>query len=200
MPDHPTPLEALDDALLLREARRSSAAFRILYDRHASRIHAFHLRRTGDRDAAYDLTAETFAQAWVFRDRYVDHREGTIAPWLFGIARHVLAASVRRGRLERRATDRLHLQTVASPSLAVDGWLAGLDEELAAALRDLPDGQRRAVELRVLADAAYEDVARELDCTPATARVRVHRGLATIRRRLSAGPTIPPDLSQGVER
>jgi RNA polymerase sigma-70 factor (ECF subfamily) len=193
-------LEATDDAGLLREARRSSAAFRVLYDRHAARIHAFHLRRTGDRDAAHDLTAETFAQAWFFRERYVDHREGTIAPWLFGIARHVLAASVRQRRLERQASDRLHLEA-ASGAVAVDDvWLAGLDEDLAAAIQDLPDGQRRAVELRVLADQAYDDVARELDCTPATARVRVHRGLATIRRRLTADPTITTDLPEGADR
>jgi len=79
-----------------RESRHSSAAFRVLYDRHAERIHGFLLRRTRDPGAAVELTAETFAQAWLSRDRYTDHDEGTIAPWLFGIARHVLAASVRR--------------------------------------------------------------------------------------------------------
>lgn len=66
-----------------------------------------------------------------------------------------------------------------------DTWLDGLDDDLGAALAALPDGQRRAIELRVLADRAYEDVARELDCTPDTARVRVHRGLSAIRRRLA---------------
>ena len=66
-----------------------------------------------------------------------------------------------------------------------DTWLDGLDEDLETALAALPDGQRRAIELRVLADQAYEDVARELDITPDTARVRVHRGLTAIRRRLA---------------
>src|SRR4029077_7781606 len=90
------PPETRPDAGLFRDTDRTSAAFRILYDRHAGRIHGFLLKRTRDPDAAIDLTAETFAQAWVSRDRYVDHDEGTIAPWLFGIARHVLASSVRR--------------------------------------------------------------------------------------------------------
>jgi RNA polymerase sigma-70 factor (ECF subfamily) len=197
-------LETASDADLLRDARRSSAAFRILYDRHARRIHAFHLRRTGEDAAAVELTAETFAQAWLSRDRYVDQGEGTIAPWLFGIARHVVAASVRRRSLDRVARERLHLELEPISIDVQPTWLDDLDSDLTAALADLPDGQRRAIELRVIADQAYDDVARDLDCTPQAARVRVHRGLTAIRRRLTGDihstdqPAI--DRPQGVSR
>lgn len=178
-------LETTTDADLLARARRDPAAFRVLYDRHAGRIHAFHLRRSRDPGAAMELTAETFAQAWLSRERYVDHAEGTAAPWLFGIARNVLAASVRRRAVERTALERLSLQIQPTAATVDATWLDGLDGDLASALAELPDGQRRAIELRVLADQAYDDVARELDCTPETARVRVHRGLRSIRQRLS---------------
>ncbi len=203
MADDPE-LDTASDADLLRDSRRQSAAFRLLYDRHAGRIHAFHLRRTRDPGAAIELTAETFAQAWLSRDRYADHGEGTIAPWLFGIARHVVAASVRRRTLDRAARERLRLD-VEPATIEVDpGWLDGLDDDLTAALAELPDGQRRAIELRVVADQAYDDVARDLDCTPEAARVRVHRGLTAIRRRLTgdAHPTDQPatDHPQGVNR
>ena len=177
--------ETATDAELLRAARKDSTAFRALYDRHAARIASFHLKRTRDPGAAMELTAETFAQAWLSRERYTDHDEGTAAPWLFGIARHVLASSVRRRAIDRVAQDRLALGLAHAATMTVDEtWLDGLDEDLASALAELPDGQRRAIELRVLADGAYEDVARELDITPETARVRVHRGLSSIRRRL----------------
>jgi RNA polymerase sigma-70 factor (ECF subfamily) len=178
-----TSLESATDADLLRDARRRSAAFRVLYDRHAGRINAFLVRRTRDPAAAIELTAETFAQAWLSRDRYENHGEGTIAPWLFGIARHVLAASVRKRALERTALDQLQLFLAPTTTDVSDGWLDGLDDDLSAALANLPDGQRRAIELRVIADQAYDEVARRLDITPAAARVRVHRGIATIRRR-----------------
>jgi len=178
--------EDATDAELLRESRRDSTAFRVLYDRHSSRIHAFHLKRTRNTGAAMELTAETFAQAWLSRERYRDHGEGTAAPWLFGIARHVLASSVRRLSIDRVAQDRLALGLAHTATTTIDEtWLDGLDDDLAAALAELPDGQRRAIELRVLADGAYEDVATELECTPETARVRVHRGLSSMRRRLA---------------
>ena len=185
MARHPTNEQATD-AELLRAARRDPGAFRVLYDRHAIKIHAFHLKRTHDAGAAMELTAETFAQAWLSREAFRDHEAGTAAPWLFGIARHVLASSVRQRRIERVAQDRLAVGLAHLATTAVDDtWLDGLDDDLVTALAALPDGQRRAIELRVLADQGYEDVARELDCTPDTARVRVHRGLTSIRRRLA---------------
>ena len=84
------------------------------------------------------------------------------------------------------AGDRLQLELAPHPVAVDESWLDGLDGDLTAALASLPDGQRRAIELRVLADQAYETVAGELDISPQAARVRVHRGLRSIRRRLEA--------------
>ena len=60
-------LNDLSDAELLRHSRRSSAAFRVVYDRHVVRLNAFLWRRTGDPTSAFELTAETFASAWLSR-------------------------------------------------------------------------------------------------------------------------------------
>src|SRR3954453_11417292 len=95
------------DAQLLAAAETDAHAFREVYDRYAGAIHRFHLGRTRARDAALDLTAETFAQAWLSRRRFRDLAGGSAGPWLFAIARHVLVASVRRGRLERAACEPL---------------------------------------------------------------------------------------------
>lgn len=178
------------DRELLRRADRDPSAFRAVYDRHAARIHGFHLRRTRDAGAAFELTAETFAEAWLSRTRFADPGDGSAAPWLFGIARNVLASSVRRRAVERRGVDRLALHLEPATVTVDEAWLEGLDADLGAALAELPDGQRRAIELRVIADQAYDDVGRLLEISPGAARVRVHRGLAAIRDRLTATATI----------
>src|SRR5262245_58108987 len=108
------------DAELLRAARRDPAAFREVYDRHAESVYRFALRRTGDPDAAHDLTAETFARAWLQRKRFRDEASGLAGPWLFGIARNVISQSVRRRRIERAACEKL-------------GMLERLDEPRTAA-------------------------------------------------------------------
>jgi hypothetical protein len=85
-------LHEATDAELIRRSRRSAEAFRALYDRHAERVHRFLARRTGDGQAALELTAETFAAAWLSRARFEDRAGGSAAPWLYGIARNVLGA------------------------------------------------------------------------------------------------------------
>jgi RNA polymerase sigma factor (sigma-70 family) len=169
------------DAQLLRAARTAAAPFRELYERHAGRIQGYHLRRTRDADAAHDLTAETFARAWLLRRRFRDDAGGSAAPWLYGIARNVLLESVRHGELEREACRRLRIfeRLDREPAAAEpdETWLEGLDEALAT----LPAGQREAIDLRIVRDLDYEGVAAELETTPRAARVRVSRGLASLR-------------------
>jgi len=168
------------DASLLAAARTDPHAFRELYDRYATRVHAFHVTRCRNDDTAHDLTAETFAQAWLSRTRFHDEAGGTAAPWLFAIARHVLLNSVRSRRLEQSARERLGLLDGVDRSQTPEpdeSWLEGIDDALA----QLPAGQREAIELRVVDDLDYDGVAKRLETTPAAARVRVHRGLAALR-------------------
>jgi RNA polymerase sigma-70 factor (ECF subfamily) len=173
------------DARLLREARSHPAAFRELYERYADGVHGFHLRRTRDVDAAHDLTAETFAQAWLSRQRFRDEAGGSAGPWLYAIARHVLLGSVRRQTLERSACERLgvfeRLDREPVEVEPAESWLEGLDE----ALEELPESQREAIRLRVVADLDYDGVAHALGTTPRAARVRVSRGLAALRKRIT---------------
>src|SRR4051794_23097962 len=106
----PPPSPSSTDAALLVASRADAGAFQSLYERHAARIHAQHLRQTRNADAAHDLTAETFAQAWLVRTRFRDEAGGSALPWLLGIARNVILQSVRRRELEQRACERLGLR------------------------------------------------------------------------------------------
>jgi RNA polymerase sigma-70 factor (ECF subfamily) len=174
------------DAELVSRSREDPSAFAELYGRHAAAIHRYHSRCTRDADAALDLTAETFAQAWLTRMRFRDEAGGSAAPWLYGIARNVLLMSVRRRRIERAGLERLGMLGDPRTTSGVehqpdDSWLV----ELEAALEELPAAQREAVRLRFDADLAYDEVAQRLETSPQAARVRVHRALSTLRARLT---------------
>jgi RNA polymerase sigma-70 factor (ECF subfamily) len=172
------------DAELLAAARTDAAAFRELYERYAARIHGYHLRRSRDAHAAHDLTAETFAQAWLSRGRFRDEAAGSAGPWLFGIARHVLLVSVRQRRLERSAAERLGVLDAAASANAPEpgeSWLDGVDEALA----HLPEAQQQAIRLRVIDDLGYDEAAARLETSPQAVRARVSRGLSALRRHFS---------------
>jgi RNA polymerase sigma-70 factor (ECF subfamily) len=168
------------DAELLRAARSDPAAFGELYQRHAPAVFRWLERRAGHVSA--DLTAETFAQAWLSRRRFQDRRGGSAVPWLLGIAQNVLNEYLRRDRVESKARLRLGL-----PLDLADDDLERVDERLSrnealiAAVEALPDHERAALELRVGEDLSYDEVARCLTIRPAAARLRVSRAL----RRLS---------------
>jgi len=168
---------ARTDAELLRDARRDPAAFGELYERHVAAVHAWQRRRLPF--AAADLTAETFAQAWLSRRRFRDRRDSSALPWLLGIARNVLAESVRRDRVETRARERLGLPL----DLAAEGGYAEVEDRLspraslAEGVQRLPEHERRALELRVLDELPYDEVAGALAIRPAAARLRVSRAL-----------------------
>ena len=189
MASSPTPptSDVSSDAFLLAAARHDPDAFRELYERYAEAVHGYFVRRTGSRAAALDLTAETFAQAWLVRARFRDEAGGSAAPWIYGIARNVLLMSIRRGAIERRATERLGLrEQLDRPQYVEDrvpdgGWADGADE----LLDTLPADQREAVRLRVVEDMEYADIAQALGTTPGAARVRVHRGLTALKRHLT---------------
>lgn len=179
------------DARLIADADTDPAAFRALYDRYAASVFAVARKRTGDRESALDITAETFAQAWQSRGRFADSCGGSAGPWLFGILRHVLAraAHARQGQLD--AVHALALDRRSAEVSVVSDWLDGLDEEVDSALAALPASQRRAVELRVVHDQDYGVVARELGCSPGAARIKVSRGLGVLRAELN--PTHPQE-------
>jgi RNA polymerase sigma-70 factor, ECF subfamily len=126
------------DAELLRDARRDPQAFGELYARHVAAVCDWHARRIPW--AAADLTAETFALAWLARQRFHDRRDGSALPWLLGIARNVLRDSARRDRIATRARERLGLPL----DLAGEGGYDEVEErlsprsELARALAGLP--------------------------------------------------------------
>jgi RNA polymerase sigma factor (sigma-70 family) len=173
------------DAELLAAARTDPQAFREFYDRYAVWIRAWFQRQTRSETAALDLTAETFAQAWRSVKRFRDEAGGSGAPWLFGIARNLLRQYHKHNRIETAARERLGLSVAFAESddyEAVDERIAArsLLPALAAAVRLLPPDQRRALELRVVQQLDYEEVAGRLGCSQNAARLRVSRALRAL--------------------
>ena len=167
--------------------RRDAEAFGIFYRRRVDAVLAFFLRRTGDRELAADLTAETFAAALASLPRYRPQRSTALA-WLFTIAHHKMVDSLRRGQVEDRARRRLGLE----PLTFSDEEIELVEQRAASAAGDsalltlerLSAEQRAAVRGRVLEEAEYEELAGRLKCSEAVVRKRVSRGLAEIRTRM----------------
>ncbi len=156
--------------------------FGAFYAEHAERLLVFFARRTFDVEVARDLTAETFAEALRTRSRFRGTSAEEAGGWLYGIARHKLSRFVRRGVAERRSLDRLGVRV---PEITPDeharvvelAGLADLRSVVAQEFRRLSAEQQAAVQLRVVDELSYGEVAERLHISEPTARARVSRGL-----------------------
>lgn len=182
-------LEQWSDEQLLHDRKRPDDTFATFYRRHVLSVLAFYARQGTQSTTAGDLAAETFAAALLARRRYRPDNE-TARPWLLTIAARKLADSHRRGAREDRARRQLGIESVALDAQDAADY-AELPElvlhnesDAVRALATLPDGQRSAVEKRVVDGQSYEQVAADLSISRDAARQNVHRGLAALRARL----------------
>jgi RNA polymerase sigma-70 factor (ECF subfamily) len=178
------------DAELLRASRHDAEAFGEFYDRHAPAVLAFFQRRTACAQTSLDLTAETFAEAFASRRRFRDMGAPALA-WLLTIGRRKLSRSLERERVEQRALRRLGIERVQLD----DGAYERLEElcanaelrgQVENALALLTPRVAEAVELRVVLELPFGEVARRLGCSEIAARMRVARGLSQLHETLEA--------------
>jgi RNA polymerase sigma-70 factor (ECF subfamily) len=164
-----------------------------LYRDHARTLLVFVARRVYDPEVAMDVVAETFAAAFSVRHQFRDPEgsgdDGDAVAWLYGIARHQLSRYYRRGRVERRALERLGVERrgLTDPEYERIEELAGLAdlrEAAAAALARLSAEHRSVVQLRVIEERSYPYVAEQLGISEQAARARLSRAL----REMAASP------------
>jgi len=179
-----------DDVELIVRSWDEPEAFGALFERHAETLLGYFARRTLDPEAAAELTAETFAQAFASRRRFRARGRGA-AGWLYGIARHQLSRFFRTGAVDARARHRLGMP---EREVSLDGYerieelidFERVGRAIGRAFSVLSDEQREALTLRVIEGRPYREIANALRCTEETARARVSRGLKRLATLLDA--------------
>jgi RNA polymerase sigma factor (sigma-70 family) len=189
------------DAAAMSASLEDAERFTAIFDTHFAPIHRFLYRRVG-RDAADELAAETFAEAFRRRRSYDPSRAG-VRPWLFGIATNLLRHHVRGERRRLLAYARTEEDPVFRPDLeAVDARVdaGAMGPRLALGLATLRAADRDVLLLYAWADLGYEEIAQALSIPIGTVRSRLHRARRRIRELLEAGgqsPGVPFDEGVG---
>ena len=159
--------------------RSGDAAFERLFRAHAEPLFAFLVYRTGDRQLAEDLLADTFERVLRRRVRF-DPRRGGERNWLYAIAVNLVRDQARRERIEVNALERAADREAAHVD---DGALGAVEDRdlLGRALTRLSDEEREAIALRFGSDLKVKDVARVLGEREGAVEKRISRALAKLR-------------------
>jgi RNA polymerase sigma factor (sigma-70 family) len=168
----------------IRSIGADPAALSEFYRAHVGEVTRFVARRVADPHLAADLTAEVFLAAIDAAERY---RGSTGGPrtWLFGIARHVIAAEFRRSARERRVESQIAGRRLLDAD-DIDRLMAKIDaarqvRALHSELRALPETERAVLELIAVDGLSIAEAAAALGIRPVTARVRLHRARRALR-------------------
>jgi RNA polymerase sigma-70 factor (ECF subfamily) len=156
------------------------AVLTALFDAHFEPLLAYGRRRTAQLSDAEDLVAETFVVAWRRLDRLPARPEEQL-PWLYGIARRVLANQRRGAGRRLRLLERLRLSFARSNSpVAAD---------VSAALHALPERDREILRLVAWESLTHAEAGVVLGISPNAVAIRLHRARERLRQAMKGPPS-----------
>jgi RNA polymerase sigma-70 factor (ECF subfamily) len=161
-----------------RPGQADQERFRRLFDDAYRPLLAYALRRTDEAADAEDVVAETMLVAWR-RQRDLPAGEDAI-PWLYGVARRVLA-NQRRSRARRRRLERL-LQPLLRQSTHQEE-IEPVDAVIAATRR-LPPSDQEVLRLAAWENLSHAQIGTVLGCSENAAALRLHRARRRLREEL----------------
>jgi RNA polymerase sigma factor (sigma-70 family) len=178
------------DASVIVASLTAPERFGLLFDRHATVVFRYLVRRVGMNDADA-LLGEVFRIAFEKRASYDATRENA-RPWLYGIATNLLARHRRTEARRLRATARLVSREVSpgdpAEEIAATVDAAQLWPDVADAVASLPEEERDALLLYVWEGLSYEEIAAALVVPVGTVRSRLNRARVKLRElRASTG-------------
>jgi RNA polymerase sigma-70 factor (ECF subfamily) len=170
------------DALLAaRLAAGDDHALADVFDRLAPVVYGAALRVLGEDSAAQDVAQDVFVELWKHPDRY-DPAAGSLRTYLIVLARH-RAVDVVRSELRRIARQERHYRlSPEQPHLSVSEEVTAAEAAsvVRAAVRQLPEAQRRVVELAYFQGLTCREAARAADIPEGTAKSRLRLALAKL--------------------
>ena len=183
------PEKISDNELLRRLLNGDEEAFICLYRRRQAAIYRFALQMSGSEVIAEDVTQEVFMMLMRDGDGY-DARRGTVAAYLYGIARNFVLR-----KLERESRFVPIAEESDAEAAAADGFIVTQNplfdltrnETIAAvraAILQLPAHYREVVVLCELNELSYAEAAEVLSCAIGTVRSRLSRARAILADKL----------------
>ncbi|HEU4868104.1 MAG TPA: sigma-70 family RNA polymerase sigma factor [Actinomycetota bacterium] len=179
--------ETSDDSDLLGGlAAGNQESLAALYDRYGNAALGLAFKVCGNRAIAEDIVQEAFLALWQKPDSF-DARRGSAGSFLMGIVHHKAVDAVRREASVHRREENFAAepQESSEDEVVEAAWVAMRKSKVRAALGQLSDVQREALELAYLQGLTYSDVAARLNIPLGTAKTRMRDGMIRMRTLLA---------------
>ena len=185
----------MQDELLIRRAQRGDAdAFEQLLLEHQKNVYNLCYRMAGNPDDAMDLSQETFLRAWRCLDQY--QFASAFSTWLYRLCSNICIDFLRRRRRQQTVPltfedadgeEQTYAVPDAQPLPEEQVELKLTRETLAAAMAQLLPEHRAVLQLRVVNEMSYEQIADVLDIQIGTVKSRLSRARNQQKKILERG-------------
>ncbi len=167
----------------MRSGNDFEERFNALYRVHRAAVLRYASRRC-DPDTARDVVADTFLVAWRKHSAIPDDPD-QVAPWLYGVARRVLANTERSARRTQRLTVRLG-QASLDEQVPDHATAITERERLIQALHRLPSRDQEVLRLVGWEELDLAGVALAMGCSPSAMAARIYRARRKLEVALAA--------------
>jgi RNA polymerase sigma factor (sigma-70 family) len=178
--------QLLEQFLSRGDKASTEAAFAALVERHGAMVLSVCQRIVPEPHDADDAFQATFL-VLACRARAI-HGRGTVAAWLFGIARRVAAGARAQATRRRRQLGKLHADRMVLNPLGATSEAPEFETDyspLLAAIDELPQRLREPIILHYFEGLRTEVIAQRLGCPRGTVLSRLARARDRLRRRLA---------------
>ena len=177
-----------DERLMRELAEGHQEALGPLYARYARVVFSV-ANHSLDRAAAEEVVQDVFLTVWR-KAGVFDPARGAFRPWLLQIAHHRILNELRgRSRRPQAVDDPDGLRLASVPDVSPEpdevAWRHAVRSTVRSAFDELPEQQRKALELAFFEDQTHEQIARELHLPLGTAKTRIRGGLRRLRGKLA---------------
>jgi RNA polymerase sigma-70 factor (ECF subfamily) len=179
----------VDADLGRRMSNGDEDAFATFYDRFAPGLFSLIYGILRDQKESEDVLQEAFVQMWKRIATY-DARRSSLFTWAVMISRHKaidrLRSRQRQSRLNEAVASETNAVPASGPADRADDALARSDERerVRAALAQLSEGQREAIDLAFFAGLTQTQISERLGAPLGTVKARIRRGLLALREAL----------------
>jgi len=175
---------ASDSALVVAIGRFHDTALAEVYRRHGGAVHALACRVLGRGPQADDVAQEVFLELWRRPERF-DPGRGTLRTFLLTMA-HARAVDLLRSEGARRAREdrTARQQATAGYDIEHHAWDLAVADQVRSAVAELPEDERRPIELAYFGGHTYREVAAMLGEPEGTVKSRIRAGLRRLRGHL----------------
>ncbi|MCE5335666.1 MAG: RNA polymerase sigma factor [Desulfobacteraceae bacterium] len=173
-----------DPDLILLEgiARGDQGAFESLIGRYQGPLHNFIGRYVGDASLAEDIAQEVFIR--VFRAARRFEPRTRVSTWIFRIAYNLSMTELDRLRRRQKIREAVEEHGEGGEPACEPAERLELEEELTAALEQLPGNQRAALLLRVNEGLSYREIGQVLGVSLQSVESLLHRARSNLKRYL----------------